>query len=244
MIMDEVLAVGDMKFQQKCLNKMSQISEQEGRTILYVSHNMNTIRQLCDYCIVLKSGRISFSGDVEKAIALYLDTQNNEHCQHNDLSKRDRNPMRTGNIQLLSLDTYYEDNRIAFGDYFEFSLSFFSKISISNLVFRFIVSTEIGSPVATGTTKKISIREMSNNTLKFSLDSSRFAPGDYLISIVAFSPNGVGNQIRHDSMAGAVSFSIIEQNTSFYGMEWVKSAWGCNVIPEIKVLDVSSMPSH
>lgn len=48
MIMDEVLAVGDMAFQKKCLEKMSDVSKEEGRTILYVSHNMNTIRQLCN----------------------------------------------------------------------------------------------------------------------------------------------------------------------------------------------------
>ena len=50
LIMDEVLAVGDMKFQQKCLKKMQDVAENEGRTVLYVSHNMNTIRQLCDRC--------------------------------------------------------------------------------------------------------------------------------------------------------------------------------------------------
>ncbi len=53
MVMDEVLAVGDMKFQQKCLGKMGDAANSEGRTVLYVSHNMNTIRQLCTRCIVL-----------------------------------------------------------------------------------------------------------------------------------------------------------------------------------------------
>src|SRR5699024_1247732 len=53
MVMDEVLAVGDMKFQQKCLGKMSDVANQDGRTVLYVSHNMSTIRQLCTRCVVL-----------------------------------------------------------------------------------------------------------------------------------------------------------------------------------------------
>ena len=53
MIMDEVLAVGDMAFQKKCLDKMKSAVKESGKTVLYVSHNMNTIRQLCDslYCI-------------------------------------------------------------------------------------------------------------------------------------------------------------------------------------------------
>ena len=52
LLMDEVLAVGDMKFQKKCLEKMTELSEDEQKTILYVSHNMETIRTLCDRCIV------------------------------------------------------------------------------------------------------------------------------------------------------------------------------------------------
>ena len=72
LIMDEVLAVGDMKFQQKCLGKMGDASAQEGKTVLYVSHNMGTIRQLCERCIVLEHGQIIFDGDVENAIGIYI----------------------------------------------------------------------------------------------------------------------------------------------------------------------------
>ena len=72
MIMDEVLAVGDMKFQQKCLGRMGDAANSEGRTVLYVSHNMNTIRQLCSRCIVLDHGSVIFDGDVEKAIEIYM----------------------------------------------------------------------------------------------------------------------------------------------------------------------------
>lgn len=75
MIMDEVLAVGDMAFQKKCLDKMRDAAKKEGRTVLYVSHNMNTIRQLCDRCIVLDKGKIIFEGDVEEAIDIYMDNK-------------------------------------------------------------------------------------------------------------------------------------------------------------------------
>lgn len=72
LIMDEVLAVGDMKFQKKCLGKMSDEAS-GGKTVLYVSHNMATIRELCDRCIVLNKGKVIFDGDVDKAIEIYLD---------------------------------------------------------------------------------------------------------------------------------------------------------------------------
>ena len=71
--MDEVLAVGDVKFQQKCLGKMSDVSQEDGKTVLYVSHNMDTVRTLCNRCIVLDHGKLIFDGDVEEAIAIYSD---------------------------------------------------------------------------------------------------------------------------------------------------------------------------
>ncbi len=74
MIMDEVLAVGDMAFQKKCLDKMRDAAKKEGRTVLYVSHNMNTIRQLCDRCVVLDQGKVVFEGEVEDGIGRYLGT--------------------------------------------------------------------------------------------------------------------------------------------------------------------------
>ena len=72
MVMGEVLAVGDMKFQQKCLGKMENAANNEGRTVLYVSHNMNTIRQLCNRCVVLSHGKVIFDGDVEDGISVYM----------------------------------------------------------------------------------------------------------------------------------------------------------------------------
>lgn len=70
-IMDEVLAVGDAKFQKKCIDKMNEIVAVNNRTILFVSHNMDTIRQLCDRCIVLDKGNLIYDGDAESAIELY-----------------------------------------------------------------------------------------------------------------------------------------------------------------------------
>ena len=89
MVMDEVLAVGDMKFQQKCLGKMSDVAGQEGRTVLYVSHNMSTIRQLCTRCVVLDKGRVIFDGNVEDAIAVYMETTdvNVVHYELEDLGR-------------------------------------------------------------------------------------------------------------------------------------------------------------
>jgi lipopolysaccharide transport system ATP-binding protein len=72
LVVDEVLAVGDAQFQKKCLGKMEDVSTREGRTVLFVSHNMAAISQLCNRSILLNNGQLAFHGDVHKATQLYL----------------------------------------------------------------------------------------------------------------------------------------------------------------------------
>jgi lipopolysaccharide transport system ATP-binding protein len=72
LIVDEVLAVGDAEFQQKCLGKMGEVSKGEGRTILFVSHNMAAISTLCRQAIILDKGRVDYTGEVHGGIERYI----------------------------------------------------------------------------------------------------------------------------------------------------------------------------
>ncbi|WP_405606349.1 ABC transporter ATP-binding protein [Polaribacter sp. Asnod1-A03] len=71
LVVDEVLAVGDAEFQKKAIGKMKEVSQEQGRTVLFVSHNMGTIKQICNRCVVLGNGQVKFDGDVIEAINLY-----------------------------------------------------------------------------------------------------------------------------------------------------------------------------
>lgn len=71
LIVDEVLAVGDAEFQKKCLGKMSDVTKGEGRTILFVSHNMTAIKELCNNGILLNNGRLAYSGNIIETITEY-----------------------------------------------------------------------------------------------------------------------------------------------------------------------------
>lgn len=72
LIIDEVLAVGDASFQKKSLGKMEEVTKKDGRTILFVSHNMDAIQNLCGRCILLEKGKIKTIGETKKVIAAYL----------------------------------------------------------------------------------------------------------------------------------------------------------------------------
>ena len=71
LIVDEVLAVGDAEFQKKCLGKMDEVSRQ-GRTVLFVSHNLDAVRNSCQSALVLQNGKLVFRGSVEKGVQQYL----------------------------------------------------------------------------------------------------------------------------------------------------------------------------
>ena len=73
MIVDEVLAVGDAEFQKKALGKMKDVSNNQGRTVLFVSHNFNAVRSLCETAIVLENGKMVLMNDVASAINYYED---------------------------------------------------------------------------------------------------------------------------------------------------------------------------
>ncbi|MBR0301447.1 MAG: ABC transporter ATP-binding protein, partial [Bacteroidales bacterium] len=71
LVVDEVLAVGDIEFQKKAIGKMKDVSRGEGRTVLFVSHNMASVRSLCTRGMVLEKGSVAFDGDVNEAVDLY-----------------------------------------------------------------------------------------------------------------------------------------------------------------------------
>ena len=88
LIIDEVLAVGDADFQKKCIGKMKDVS-QSGRTVLFVSHQLGMVRNLCSRCIHLSKGKIAFDGKTEAAISHYIDERgNNSIVQLKDRSDR------------------------------------------------------------------------------------------------------------------------------------------------------------
>lgn len=74
LIIDEVLSVGDAGFQSKCLDKMKQVSSEDGRTVMYVSHNLVSVEHLCRRAVLLVDGRVEFDGATDEAIERHLDT--------------------------------------------------------------------------------------------------------------------------------------------------------------------------
>jgi lipopolysaccharide transport system ATP-binding protein len=83
LIVDEVLAVGDIEFQKKCLGKMGDVSKGEGRTVLFVSHNMSSIQKLCKKAMLLEHGKLSLNGDAKQVIEKYINVSKASQSVYN-----------------------------------------------------------------------------------------------------------------------------------------------------------------
>jgi len=82
LVVDEVLAVGDAEFQKKAIGKMQDISSGGGRTVLFVSHNMASVKSLCTRAIVLENGTTVFNGEVDEAVSFYLQLGNEKGAEY------------------------------------------------------------------------------------------------------------------------------------------------------------------
>ena len=95
LVVDEVLAVGDAEFQKKAIGKMQDVSKGEGRTVLFVSHNMLSVKSLCNNGIVLSNGGVDFLGNVDDCIARYLGGVDSPYISYSDVSNEQHRPYGT-----------------------------------------------------------------------------------------------------------------------------------------------------
>lgn len=102
LLVDEVLAVGDASFQRKCLGKMNEVAKKEGRTVLFVSHNMTAIQNLCEKCILLENGTIKKQGKTNEVISYYLN-QSNKGVNIGEYKHSKNDFLANDSVELISV---------------------------------------------------------------------------------------------------------------------------------------------
>jgi lipopolysaccharide transport system ATP-binding protein len=115
LIVDEVLAVGDAEFQKKCLGKMGDVSKGEGRTVLFVSHNMSAIDALCNKTLMLENGRVLAQGRTKDIIAMYFKSNSQEEGLF-DIGRIDDSEIVVINQSKLMNQAGVLTNNFEFGD--------------------------------------------------------------------------------------------------------------------------------
>lgn len=234
LVMDEVLAVGDMKFQKKCLGKMGDVAENEGRTVLYVSHNMATIRNLCTRCIVLNKGRIIYDGDVETAISVYMDTSKGELiCKYCFENQRRSVPERGKKVFIHNFE--FLDREIArylSTESLKFKIDVQGFELINDLRVRLEIRKQDETNVGMSESKPlISLNKGEKKRFVFEYDISNLAEGIYIMRLTLFVLNDLGKHTCYDESTQKIYFEIVD-NTSDR-TDWLPQYWGSIKLPAV-----------
>lgn len=234
MIMDEVLAVGDMAFQKKCLNKMRDAATKQGRTVLYVSHNMNTIRQLCDRCIVLDKGKIIFSGDVEKSIEVYLGTCGTSPAVVN-LENMERYQSVNHKVTFEKMEVLGSDSwQIPVGSKLKFQFTAKANKNLKNVGYRSRLASAEGQSITVLMAPKLfDCVEGETVVVPLEADTRELVPGKYSLTPVLYGVNEYGAWEFYDHIDQAITFEVINMVGFNENMVWDPRWWGYVKFPDM-----------
>jgi len=214
LIVDEVLAVGDADFQKKCLGKMGDVSKGEGRTVLFVSHNMGAVQNLCSKGILLQNGKIIFSGASDRSIEKYL-------LSNNNISVTEYDKVRYGSGQIKVIYIEIKDkngntiDQVYSGQDFDIVLHYQCPIPLINvhLIPGIAISDKFEAPIILHHSRLNGIvfkKTDISGSFIFSVKKFPLTPSTYNIT---YSIYDSGDCI--DSITNALSLQVIEGD--FYG---------------------------
>lgn len=234
MIMDEVLAVGDIKFQKKCLGKMGDAANSEGRTVLYVSHNMSTVRQLCTRCLVMDGGKIVFDGEVEEAIAYYSECLTiNEETYKNLTEGRYISPHFPTKMQYYKMPDNC-DFVFNQGDVIDFHLGIHCDKAAKDVAVFLILRAADDTPIAMSMTTIISELSKGTHDIRVKFPLRGITEGKYSLCAETATVLADGASQRYDR-TNLFRFSVKKDNDLDYGIQWVSRYFGAISLPRTEI---------
>ncbi|MGK6342204.1 ABC transporter ATP-binding protein [Chryseobacterium sp. DT-3] len=201
LIVDEVLAVGDADFQKKCIGKMGDVTKGEGRTILFVSHNMAAVKQLCNTGILMKNGQLADQGSINKVLENYIIHElspNSEFKYIEDLSKKAQihNVKIFNSKNIETMEFSHTDNININIDYVNRSVDKGIRVNIAILdKFENVIFI----------TRK-TFGDMHENSLSIQIEGYKLIPNTYILSVALDTP---GVEL-YDYIKGGVQINIVE----------------------------------
>jgi lipopolysaccharide transport system ATP-binding protein len=199
LVVDEVLAVGDAEFQKKAIGKMQDVSKGEGRTVLFVSHNMASIRQLCNRGVMLKNGTVDFMGDIDETIERYLYADFQKGVSLMDRTDR----YGTGFLFFTNISMLDENEKmlesILSGEYLKIKLEFNieTNIEISNLNIRVSIRDAYQQDIAVFNSNEFPTDYSNNNSMNecfVEIPRLLLKGGNYNICLLASYKDKMKNQ--------------------------------------------------
>ena len=208
LIVDEVLAVGDAEFQKKCLGKIDEISHRQGRTILFVTHNMEAMLKICNRAILLHDGHVQASGNAANVLSSYFES---ELTASKIINLRDimRGTDFRGRATLVEVRPYREKATwsFLFGEDVGFELSIDAQMPLDDVEIAVALYSTRGFEIAswTNTCTRSEVRLSAGpNTFRIIYQDLLLLPGQYYLGMAIGSTKGV-----EDYIANVVQFEVV-----------------------------------
>jgi lipopolysaccharide transport system ATP-binding protein len=197
LIVDEVLAVGDAEFQKKAIGKMQDISRKGGRTVLFVSHNMAAVKQLCTRGVVLEHGKIAFDGNIDDALYLYQKSDQEEDKEFfigDEIIKKAT--LNTSNIKYNSdfnLEVHFEAKFLITNPILGIVIKDLDDISLMGINNRHYVAS------------KLNMKSIFAGIITVEIEKLKLLPGNYKIDLF-LGDSTTDLEVQND----AINFQVIE----------------------------------
>ena len=224
LICDEVLAVGDLAFQQKCLSKMRDVAR-EGRAVLYVSHNMRTVSELCNRGVFLDHGKLTYDGTVERAIELYGGSGIRDLDR--DLDKMSRPMLRGDTMRMLRMTMRNTGNlEYAMDGCMEFTLTSVAHVADPRLRVRIMLYSSMATPIAMTQTDPFEVKAEETFTLNIRMPLDGIAPGEYGMKMSLISATPTGLSCYYDTIMDVGHCVVTDDSAVNDGFRWQERLWG------------------
>lgn len=223
LVVDEVLAVGDAEFQKKCLGKMKSVSG-EGRTVLFVSHNMGAVKTLCNRGLLLENGTLTFDGNIDETVNRYLRiNQSGDKSGKIELNKKG---FGSGEALIKKIELVNHEGNISdtvlYKDPIRIRIAIDSKIEVSNASIDIKLSDNNGTilfhalnqyqniPLSLNIGKNVFELELENNLL----------PGTFFITPGIHNASTTLTLDMHENILGFEVIKAARKATESYPWEW------------------------
>jgi lipopolysaccharide transport system ATP-binding protein len=220
LLIDEVLAVGDAEFQKKCLAKMEDVAANDGRTVIFVSHNMDAVCRLCSRCILLRNGEIEKAGDASEVVATYLGGEQEQlptiefpaidsdaSFEFAGLGRSGDEPANSFNVnEPILLNCSFKVRRQIDGLQLSFSVFNFKDERI------FYSSVSMAKPA-------ISVEAAGEHNVTAVIPAHLLLPGRYSITLALHTPKTKLYDLRRKALSFSIVATITDRYDGFSGDE-------------------------
>ncbi|HTV62223.1 MAG TPA: ABC transporter ATP-binding protein [Verrucomicrobiae bacterium] len=235
LIVDEVLAVGDGAFQKKCLGKMQEVSRNQGRTVLFVSHNMAAVLQLTTRAIVLEKGRLRFDGPTEEAIERCAGIISSDSAVFFPVENLPRQYRGTERVRFVSFHFDRPAPIFSPGENFLFIARVRALEDAPRIRFSMTVFTGEGVPVGSCFgAERPGLRCGDEAEFEICIPNPRLAPGHYCCGVSVGKGDNRTAQVDYDTVLETLAFEVRPEEGHDGTMAHWSRGWGPVVLPNLK----------